>query len=753
MTIKTVSVKDFKYGLITALESRSIKRGAASSSLNWQTKGDRIELRRGQRFLGSSSVNNGLGKAIALKKATNALGVEILFGTYNKKLKYYTTTAGEWTEIGSDLLGASVVSSSTGFGNELISLSEYVSPAGNQMWINSPNCAGFFKIMVANPGDYTDMYSASKNFKGNIKIDTNRTFLWGRTADKTGVYGSYIDEQDYTSVDDEVGWYGNGSSTSFTRMLDFKTKATGTLTSSGVNVSDGDTVVLGAITYRFKNTMAQAYDVKIGADAAASLVNLKHAINQSGTAGTHYFAGTLAHTTIEARAITSTTLVVQAKTGGTSGNSLASTETAATLSFGGTPLSGGAANTKTCFGLTVAVAGGITFTEDYNGTLTGSDGTSTGTINYTTGVIALTFTSAPAAGSAITIDYQHEDSNNNGISDFTKSAPRTAGQGFVFRQDEGGGPVQNVNVYSSIYFCMHLKKTWALNIGSDDTSATNLPYRDRVGIPNKLASVETGDGVFYIDDQNPDDVKARLLTYSTSGSEQVVPVPVSNNLDLNAYRFDQAAAHAWGNLVLFACRRESSTVNDRVLVYDKLWKSWDILDYNVNVFETFEGTLVAGDSISNNFLELFSGFDDFEGDSIENYWIGSLDELDTEGLKASKKLYLQGVIAPDQSLDVYIAVDNGSFSRVATIEGSGDYVDRGNAVSIGAAVIGKNAVGGGSSDTTAYNYERLVSLQLGKFERIQIKFVATALGYVSVSDYRYWDVRFKGKRVPQRYRG
>ena len=47
------------------------------------------------------------------------------------------------------------------------------------------------------------------------------------------------------------------------------TAATGVLTSDGTNVSDGDTVTIGSTVYRFKNTMAAAYDVKIGANAAA----------------------------------------------------------------------------------------------------------------------------------------------------------------------------------------------------------------------------------------------------------------------------------------------------------------------------------------------------------------------------------------------------------------------------------------------------------------------------------------------------
>ena len=87
--------------------------------------------------------------------------------------------------------------------------------------------------------------------------------------------------------------------------------AAGKLTSSGVLVPgshaetiitsdttapvDGKIVTIGTTVYRYKTVLAQAYDVAIGASAAAALDNLKAAINATGTPGTEYFAGTLVH--------------------------------------------------------------------------------------------------------------------------------------------------------------------------------------------------------------------------------------------------------------------------------------------------------------------------------------------------------------------------------------------------------------------------------------------------------------------------
>lgn len=112
------------------------------------------------------------------------------------------------------------------------------------------------------------------------------------------------------------------------------------LTAGGA-IADGDTVTIGAITYRFKDTLAQAYDVKIGASDAITLDNLKLAINGTGVAGTNYFAGTVAHALVIATTNTDTTQKIVSRTIGTANNALATTETGTNLSWEDTTLGGG----------------------------------------------------------------------------------------------------------------------------------------------------------------------------------------------------------------------------------------------------------------------------------------------------------------------------------------------------------------------------------------------------------------------------
>lgn len=130
--------------------------------------------------------------------------------------------------------------------------------------------------------------------------------------------------------------------------------ATSELTSDTTNVSDGDTVTINTTVYRFKDTPAQAYDVQIGASAAVSLDNLKAAINQTGTPGTEYYPGTLAHPTVIATTNTDTVQTVVARTPGVTANTYPTTETSSHLSWADTTLGGGTGNSDA--GATTAAA-------------------------------------------------------------------------------------------------------------------------------------------------------------------------------------------------------------------------------------------------------------------------------------------------------------------------------------------------------------------------------------------------------------
>lgn len=121
--------------------------------------------------------------------------------------------------------------------------------------------------------------------------------------------------------------------------------ARGTLTGSA-NFSNGETVTIDTKVYTFQ-TILTNFDgnVFIGAALADSLDNIRAAINLDAGSGTLYAAATIVHPTVSATD-TATTLEANAKTPGTGGNSIVTTDTAGFASWGGGTLSGGGAGSE-----------------------------------------------------------------------------------------------------------------------------------------------------------------------------------------------------------------------------------------------------------------------------------------------------------------------------------------------------------------------------------------------------------------------
>ncbi len=115
----------------------------------------------------------------------------------------------------------------------------------------------------------------------------------------------------------------------------------GTAGNSIATTKVATTLSWGAATLTGGTGPAVEGDVLIGANADGSLLNLINAINHTGTPNTDYKCA-LAHPTVSAAtSVTSHTFAVTALLKGTPGNSIASTKSAATLSWGAATLAGG----------------------------------------------------------------------------------------------------------------------------------------------------------------------------------------------------------------------------------------------------------------------------------------------------------------------------------------------------------------------------------------------------------------------------
>jgi hypothetical protein len=141
------------------------------------------------------------------------------------------------------------------------------------------------------------------------------------------------------------------------RTYTFKTtlggaKATSTLTNA-TSFTAGETVNINGRVYTFVATPNQPNDVAIGGNVAASLDNLKQAINQGDSAyptapsnegrGSNWGYDTKRNTDVIATTNAATTQVIEAINSGTDANYYTTTETCATGAWTSTVLAGGTA--------------------------------------------------------------------------------------------------------------------------------------------------------------------------------------------------------------------------------------------------------------------------------------------------------------------------------------------------------------------------------------------------------------------------
>lgn len=588
----------------------------------------------------------------------------------------------------------------------------YQSLGGSFVHLSSPNSSQY-KIPTANPDSVVDLLEDT--FRGYIKAGKDRMFLWNRKdkyggSDPTGLYVSTIDKDslaDYDFTSQESVGTGDGSTTEFTGTLAFK-----------------------AI-----NEKKTCHFVRIaGAIAPLTVITaITQATSPLVTATGHGLA-------------VGDVVVIQDVVGMIQINKrIAVVVTVPTVNSFTIDID--------TTGFTAYSSGGNVgkaelFTDDRSGGLSGNKG-GTGIINYASGVFDVTFSAAVTNLATLVSDYYSEDSTNEGPIDFENGDGSSIADAQDFRQDDAG-IFRNIGSISGVEYCMHSIKSYAVRLQSTDT-ISNLIHREKVGVPYWRASVATGEGIYYLDASDPKKPTVRLYQLANYSAE-VVPRPMSDQLDLSTYLFDQAKMFEWGEYIGLACRTFDSTINNRVFLYNRTWKTWEVHDFRISDCDVYNGALVGGDSGSNNIVKLFTGLAD--GDTaIPNVIIFGKDNLQHVGVKDIRRYRIAGYIGDDQSFDVSYSVDNEPFVQVVTISGAGAYVDLSQRKIIGNLTLGE-IIGGGQSQedsifASPYAYEFNVGTP--RFERIRIKIEATEVGYLSISEMGAVDWRTKGSRMPIKY--
>lgn len=704
-------ISDYKVavweGLNTFVKDLSeLSDGQSPDSLNWVTGKfkDHIELRRGYKLLGTTRDSTAGGRVSGLAMATRQDGTQIPFFSTGRKIKYYDITTDDTYEVGSNILPIAA-------NGEDVSLLPYQNLAGTFLYATSPN-SSIYKIHTANPASYLDLKSTS--FRGTAKMGQSRMFMWNRNDAYNQKYPyqlllSVVDKQtisQYTQTTAQNAGTGNGSTKTFTNAGN----ANPTLTS--FNVEFAAPIQAGiAIT-----------GITVATQAVVTVASHSYSVGDPiliiGAGGMTQINGLIGF--VVSTTATTITLNINSSTfsAWTSGGNIYKAEY---------------------------------FSDNQNGGLTSNLG-GTGTINYISGAFSITFNTAPLNALTIYEQYYTEDSRSGGVADFTVDGA-TAGKGKYFQQGDGGGVLSSVMSFDQVEYCFHILKTWYLTLGSDDTKASNLPYRSQLGTPNFRSAFASDDGIIFIDTSNPAQPKVKILEIDANASTAVVtvvPNPVSETLDLSSYGFDTAVMWRWDDLDVLACATSLNGVvqktNTVFFIRNIYTKQWDRLDYPVSALAAWNGMLLGGDSLSNNTFVLFSGTDD-DGNLVNNYWKSKQYNLGLEGLKRTHRFSIRGLIQQTQNIDIYFTYDNGTPVKVATVKGNGSYVNLGNPVTIGSDTIGSNVVGGGGSVITAYPFEVDFNIASDLYEYIQVTFEANSLGYVQIDEFVFKDNRYKGRHI------
>lgn len=704
-------------GLNTAFtDTRTLKPGVSPDSMNWLTSrfNDSIALRGGSVRLGQTKVT-GNGKVSGIGIGIRYDGVAVPFFSYGRKVKYYDVTTDNTVEIGSNILPAAAATDDLWF-------APYQSLAGSYIYYGSPN-SSIYKTPVANPGSSVDQGLADYKFSF-LTPNQGRFMAGGRKGstsisnDKTGFYESYIDKALLSSYGGQPFNSTNiGSTDSSTKTF------TGTLTPGA-----------GRVIQPSSFQASSGGSTETFTDNGAGVL--------TGTAGG---SGTINYTTgavsVTFSSAPTTGFVVNVKY---ILDDLFGTGDGATRTF--THTLSLVSGRLTAMYIQVNDAA-ETFIDDRNGNLIGSQG-GTGTVNYATGAVSVTFAVAPLMSESIFASYYTEDSASQGPLDFSGSA---FGQGATFRQDDGGGNFMAAFMLNGVVYCMHLLRTWALtNASSSTDSPRNDPYRN-VGIPYFRASYPTPEGIIFADLSKPSQPRfSRLQISPQTNNLTIEPENLSSSLDLSVHVFDHCVAFRMGDYDVFCVQEKVSgianTYNSIMYLRDSVSGSWDRVDFGASCLADFLGNFLMGDAVSNNVFSIFSEFDD-DGDPIDNHWRDGDMNLNTENLKAINRMVVKGAIQRDQNLEVWLSLDQGVFVKYYTILGSGDYVQQGVEVTIGSNLVGGQSIGGATA-VTAHPFEIDFPVITPRFQTVAVMFVATAVGAVQVNQYTYKDIRDKGRKIP-----
>lgn len=747
------------FGINTVISDlQKVTDGFSPDSMNWITgdENDCIILRRGTNLLGKTR-NLGAGKVSGMGIGKRPDETQIPFFSYadtvngGQKVKYYDVASNDTIEA--HAVGSAANLLPAGSESDTVFMEPYQNLAGSFIMLSSIN-SDIYKIPVANPASAAAQ--SSKAFKGGIKFGQSRGIMFNISGingskDITGEYMSWIDRviiANYmTTTLNEAGVTGLKDMSSQAPPNNLASGSTYNVFIDGVAAGPN-----GYDTFKWQKASGTfTTNVEITPGLMQYLADGVSVIFQAGTG----------HTLNDEWIITSAPAFVLSEAVGIAGATNYPNHQLAQVPGALNHNNFGA---RTAFNVTIQGNTGLgieKFTDDQNGNLVSNFG-GTGSVNYATGIVSVTFKNVTTGN--VTASYYWEDSTQRGVFDMsiqydpTQTPPsRIAGSGRYFPQFDGGGSNRLVLPLANVFYGFHNEKTWQTSIptNDDDTSTTpasNLSFRELMGISSARGAFGNADGIYFINSAN----KARPQVYQiipktgATAASLAAPQVISQFLNLAPFAFDVATVFVWDIFILFSCQQirngRTDAFNSRTFVYNTKSGAWDLTDYPASCFVDYDGGLLSGDPLSNNIFQLFSGFDD-DGSLIPNHWASGATNHGADGEKTTQRMVVNGLIQTAQRIRVSIALDGGAFTPVFIIEGDGSYVDRSRSISVGQFTIGSKITGGGG-EVFANPFEVEFGLNTDRYEYIRIMFEAINGGYAQINFYEYKMNKYKGQRVP-----
>lgn len=240
-----------------------------------------------------------------------------------------------------------------------------------------------------------------------------------------------------------------------------------------------------------------------------------------------------------------------------------------------------------------------------------------------------------------------------------------------------------------------------------------------------------------------------ILQRNALGND-VEPVEMLSHFKFADYDYSDACIDTFDRYILIACKIKGSATNDRILLCNLSDKTVDVLNFRARMFAKDGGNIYLGHPLTMSTYQIFNGFDD-DGISLDNYWTSNDENYNSDLLKKIRRLRLEGLIDPDQAIEVYMNYDNDGFELVGTIVGSGSYVDYSAPQTIGSNMIGGSQIGG-DEFSEAYPYLCEIKLKTPKFNKRTIKLIAKGIGYADIKMITDYDILTFEQRIPSKYR-